>query len=125
MTDYPTEYLADPYPPVSTDKVLRAFPASIQHLMPAPEDIPEDFRHSGDTAWNDLASTMFYKGIPQDSEFHPRPGIDPETAYWHLYCILSSYWPKHEHKEAAVAFLASCWFEKVIFGTEGSEQKWP
>jgi hypothetical protein len=36
--------------------------------------------------------------------------VDGELAIRHLQVIQASFEPKHEHKEAAVAYLASLWF---------------
>jgi hypothetical protein len=48
-----------------------------------------------------------------------KEGVDGNLAFRHLSAIQRSFTPKHEHKEAAVAYLASLWFEDVDYG-EGS-----
>lgn len=95
--------------PIPVSDLEIAFPASIEKLMPKYEDIPKEFKR-GDTKWNKIMSTWFFSGL---KKFDPKPknGIDVKMAIRHLKAILGSYEPKHEHKEAAVAYLMSKWFE--------------
>jgi hypothetical protein len=46
-------------------------------------------------------------------KFYPREGVDPEKAFRAIKATLGSFAPKHQHKEAAVAYMLSCWFAKV------------
>lgn len=104
--------LQKPYLPRPTSTALRAFPATVSDLMPAWDEIPEEFRE--DTSpWCELARRWFFKGLPSTVQFHADEGIDAETAFYHLHCIMGSFEPKHEHKMAAVAYLCSVWFTKV------------
>ncbi len=97
--------------PQEVDDLLMAFPAGIMHLMPKMEDIPDEFKH-GHTKWNKFFSDMFFSGL-DSMEFGRKEGIDPELAWRHIQCITGSFEPKHQHKEAAVAYLLSLWFEDV------------
>lgn len=99
--------------PQEIDRVRMAFPASVADLMPAWDDIPEEFRRLNARPWSDITSEWFFRGLPGNVEFYPTDGIDPAKAIRHLKAILGSFEPKHEHKEAAVAYLMSQWFEKV------------
>ena len=83
----------------------------IKHLPPMKE-IPEEF-HRGRTKWNDLFGRWFYSGLPGTTEFYPKEGVDPQKAIRAVQAIMCSFEPKHEHKEAGVAFLLSEWFEDV------------
>lgn len=103
--------------PQEIHPVLMAFPASVEHLTPAYEDIPAEFKRHEGTPWNRLVSRWFFQGV-QDVKWDAKPGIDPTMALRHLKCILHSYEPKHEHKEAAVAYLASLWFKRVTVGED-------
>ncbi|TAK93776.1 hypothetical protein EPO05_06940, partial [Patescibacteria group bacterium] len=87
-----------------------AFPASVADLMPAYDDIPEDFRRNRGEArpWIRFQQDWFFRGLP-GAVFTPKDGIDKATAMRHLAVIQGSFEPKHEHKEAAVAYLASLW----------------
>jgi hypothetical protein len=98
--------------PQPVDAVLAAFPGSVKHLMPKWDEIPEEFHH-GHTPWNKLQSRWFFTGLPKETVWVPKEGIDKDVALRHLKTIQGSFEPKHEHKEAAVAYLMSLWFESV------------
>jgi hypothetical protein len=86
-----------------------AFPAKVKHLMPKYEEIPEEFKNIYGE-WGAWQAKWFYNGLERMPI--PKPGIDINKAMRHLTAIQRSYEPKHEHKQAAVAYLASKWFEK-------------
>jgi hypothetical protein len=48
-------------------------------------------------------------------EIKPKEGVDVDKALRHIQAIMRSYQPKHEHKEAAVAYLLSQWFDDVTW----------
>jgi len=85
---------------------------NIDHL-PAKEAIPEQFWR-GNTKWNNLTSQWFFKGLdkPTVDKLIPKPNVDKQKALRAIQAILASWQPKHEHKEAGVAFLFSEWFEE-------------
>ena len=89
-----------------------AFPAHVADLMPQHHEIPDQFHDSRNT-WVQFQRKWFFSGLPADTAFTLREGIDGPTAVRHLQAIQRSFEPKHEHKEAAVAYLASLWFESV------------
>lgn len=99
--------------PMEVDPVFAAFPASVRHMMPDYKDIPEEFKR-GRTKWNELVSTWFFRGL-KNAQYKPKEGIDQKKALRHLKCIMGSWEPKHEHKEAAVAYLLSQWFEDITY----------
>lgn len=86
---------------------------SIKHLPPM-KDIPEEFQKYHGTKWNKIMSKWFYGGLPGDTEFIPKEGVDAKKAIAALGAILASFEPKHEHKEAGVAYLMSQWFEDIV-----------
>ena len=91
-----------------------AFPAHALDWMPKWEDIPEEFRNmNSHTEWNEIVCAWFFHGLPEDVRFYPRRGIDAEMAARVVGATLGSFAPKHEHKEAAAAYMLSCWFSKV------------
>lgn len=104
MTDF-----SKPHPVTEIDL---AFPARALELMPAMADIPKV-----DAKWLAFQSDWFAFGLPDDTEMDLQPGIDGNEAMRHLRVIQSSYAPKHEHKVAAVAYLASLWFVDVRYST--------
>ena len=87
--------------PQEITDVLLAFPGRVQHLM-----------HSGqvDPYWRDWQSRWFFEGLKEYPA--PKPGIDLRKAMRHLTAIQRSFEPKHEDKQASVAYLAGLWFEK-------------
>ena len=104
--------LSKPYLPQEVDNLTLAFPASVEDLMPEHNDIPKEFRDwNSRNKWLKFQEHWFFYGLNEDFETYPKAGIDPEKAFRHLKTIQGSYQPKHEHKAAAVAFLASLWFE--------------
>jgi len=86
----------------------------IKRLMPAMSDIPEEFKSGRDNKWREFQSDWFFYGLVKLS-VTAKPGIDKGMAMRHLTAIQSSFAPKHEHKTAAVAYLASLWFTDVKY----------
>src|SRR6185437_15064291 len=91
---------------------------NIKH-MPRYETLPPDFkRHNG----NDFVraiSTWFFKGakgtpdglIIDGMKFTTKAGVDRAKALGAIKAVLGSFEPKHEHKEAACAYMLSEWFD--------------
>lgn len=95
--------------PVPVDDVFLAFPASVVHLlMPAYADIPDEYKRDSHPAV-EFQQKWFFSGLKADEVPKAKPGVDLNTALRHLRCIQGSYEPKHEHKMAAVAYLADKW----------------
>ena len=87
-----------------------AFPARALELMPPADQIP-----AVDRKWLDFQHDWFMNGLPDDCEIDLMPGIDGNEAMRHLRVIQGSYAPKHQHKQAAVAYLASLWFRDIRY----------
>lgn len=98
--------------PTPLSDVDVAFPARVSHLMPPMAAIPDEFRmwNSKPNKWVEFQERWFYEGLKK-VKMAPKEGIDPNVAIRHLKAIQGSFEPKHEHKVAAVAYLASLWFE--------------
>jgi hypothetical protein len=91
-----------------------AFPAHALDWMPAWDEIPDEFKNMNrETEWNEIVSQWFFSGLPEKVKFIPRDGVDPEKAFRAVQATLGSFAPKHQHKEAAAAYMLSCWFKKV------------
>lgn len=74
---------------------------------PPYDAIPEQFRR-GNTAANDAVSSLFFRGGKLDDfGLRLKSGVDPNAFYGALKAMLCSFAPKHEHKEAACAWLVS------------------
>ena len=86
-----------------------AFPANLRELMPAMDEIPSEFRRHNGTPWNRWQAQWFFRGLERFPD--AKDGVDREQALRHLQAIQGSFEPKHEHKEAAVAYLASLWLQ--------------
>ena len=104
--------------PQVIDDAEMAFPANALKRMPTREEIPEEF-WQGHTKWNKLASQWFFSGL-KGAEFTMVDGVDQDLALRHLGSILGRYAPKHENKEAAVAYLMSLWLSDVKYKREES-----
>jgi hypothetical protein len=94
--------------PTEISDVGLVFPGSVLHLMPEYAQIPEEFKRSGNK-WCKWQSDWFYAGLSEMPR--AQEGIDLQKALRHLKAIQGSWEPKHEHKQAAVAYLASQWLE--------------
>lgn len=110
-------------PPEVSDVEI-AFPANVLEWMPEWEAIPDEFKRDSrfpyeldaiaDDDWPMIVYCWLFRGFG-DTElaFHGKDGVDPEKAFRALRAIAGSFAPKHEHKEAAMAYLMDCWLEKV------------
>lgn len=97
--------------PHEVDQLTLAFPANLGALLPATDAIPPDYRNR--RQWESFARKWFAGTLPEGVHMHATEGIDARAAGRHLTAVLRSYEPKHEHKIAGVAWLASRWFDKV------------
>lgn len=95
-------------------------------LMPKYKDIPDEFRRGGAGAnrWLNFQRDWFYGGV-ENLEATPKDGVDPTLAMRHLSAIQRSWQPKHQHKEAAVAYLASLWFDEIKWEMAARKEKKP
>ena len=98
--------------PIEVTDADLAFGGNMKKLMPNYKDIPEEFKY-GNNKWCKITARWFFKGLSEETDFIPKDEIDGKTALRHLMAILKSFEPKHEHKEAAVSFLLSQWFDDV------------
>jgi hypothetical protein len=85
-----------------------AFGGKVNELMPPYSEIPDEFKRSSGV-WPNWQSDWFYSGLKRYPE--PKEGINVHEAMRHLGAIQGSFAPKHEHKQAGVAYLASLWFK--------------
>lgn len=98
------------------DRLDVAF-GNIKH-MPKYDTIPDDFKRFHGNAYVDAVSSWFFGGAKfehnvltiKGKDFHPKPGVDARKALAAIRAVLGSFEPKHEHKEAACAYMLSEWF---------------
>jgi hypothetical protein len=85
---------------------------NIGHLPPY-DTIPDEFRRHGGNAYCKFVSDWFFGSLTEKdiARLGPRDGVDKGKALAAIRCILASWAPAHEHKEAGAAYLLSCWFE--------------
>src|SRR3990167_2714718 len=83
----------------------------LDKLMVPMEQIPEEFRN-GRNPYVELQQRWFYNGL-NGCLLKEKPGVDRKKALAHLATIQGSFQPRHEHKEACVAYLMSEWFDIV------------
>lgn len=99
--------------PIAVSEIDLAFGGDIRRLMPAVIDRKYEDFNSGNQCV-DLISTWFFSGLPKDTVFVPRPGIDKSLALRHITAILRSFAPSHEEKTAACAQLLDLWFADAL-----------
>ena len=103
--------------PQEVDPMAAGFGASrkeLADLLPPMADIPEEFKKWPGTVWNRLQSRWFFKGIDA-RVLQVKFGVDRKLALLHLKAIQGTFDCGHEHKEAAVAWLMSRWFEETEY----------
>lgn len=100
------------YPTQDARDVDLAFGGGALERMPAYKDIPKAFTQMHNP-WCQIASRWFFDGLPKGTVFKPKPGVDTDKALRHIACILRSFEPSHEHKEAGCAFLLAEWFDSI------------
>lgn len=104
--------------------VERAFPAHVLDHIPPMEMIPDHFKseHGGKHTAIEVANLWWMGQLITDDDprpdFHARPTLLAEIAFWHIQCVLNSFQPKHEHKMAGVAFLIDRFFTKIVRGDD-------
>jgi len=82
-------------------------------LLPEYDNIPQEFKN-GNTKWNKLFNDWFFNGIKVIA-YYPKSGINREDAMREIQCIMKSFSPKHEHKEAGIAYMLSEFFDNIEY----------
>lgn len=96
-----------------------AFPARGLELAPPDELIPDTL----DRKWLDFQQDWFMYGLPEDCEIDLQPGVDGNEAMRHLRVVQGCYGLKHQHKQRAVAYLASLWFRDIRYTRPGLHRR--
>jgi len=101
-----------------------AFPVRALEFMPPMEEIPDEFKENAShPAMGLVRRLLFGPTIPGDVQFHAVEGVDSEMVFRQLMVIRGSFAPKHQHKEAAMAYLISLWLKKVVVLVEDGEDE--
>lgn len=98
--------------PINISKPDVVWGGKVNEILPPYNEIPDEFK-SRYGKWNKIFSDWFFKGLPEGTNFIPKPDINKDLAIANIYCVMKSWAPKHEHKEAGVAYLMSLWFEDI------------
>lgn len=103
--------------PREVSDLLIAFPARVMDLMPDRVFCEEALRAMPDRGrqWIEFQRRWFSLGLPKELVVDLHEGVDGEMAFRQLKAIQGSFEPKHEHKEAGVAYLASRWFREIAY----------
>jgi hypothetical protein len=110
---------------VEVTDIDMAFGSVAEEIMPPLQKIPEEFRSMSSparTPYNELFRDWFYSGI-RGLKVVPKPGVNPDKALRMIRCILGSYMPAHEHKEAAVAYMFSEFFDRIEYASLTAPEK--
>lgn len=94
--------------PIQLTDVDVAFGGKAMEILPPYKEIPAEF-HRSQERHNKWASNWFFEGLPEAPK--AKLGVDRDLAIRNLSAALRSFEPKHEHKIAGVAYLASLWLE--------------
>jgi len=97
------------YLPIFVTKADTIFGGRVNEILPPMAEIPKEFR-SMSNPWAEWQAEWFYRGLKRLPV--PKEGIDLAMAINNLAAVQGSFEPKHEHKSAGVAYLASLWFER-------------
>ncbi|HBP6412530.1 TPA: hypothetical protein L6B01_29150 [Pseudomonas aeruginosa] len=98
------------YLPIAVSRTDVVFGGKAMQILPPYSDIPDEFKRGGNE-WTKWQSDWFYGGLKQMPT--AKEGIDLDLAMQNLACAQGSFEPKHEHKAAGVAYLASLWFKHL------------
>lgn len=97
-------YQVTPEQIASITDVEMAF--STQRLLPAGEDIPDEFWRGN--LYTQLAEALFYGQAMPECDIQLNEGIEPEQLNRCVHAHLGSWGPKHEHKIAGVGYMIAC-----------------
>ncbi|MCA1064358.1 hypothetical protein QTG56_22320 (plasmid) [Rossellomorea sp. AcN35-11] len=99
--------------PIYVNDVEIAFGGNMVKLLPTMEEIPSEYKN-GSSKWNKVVGDWFFCGL-KNCKWEAREGVETKDALNHIKAIMSSFDPKHEHKEAGCAYLLSCFFHDVSY----------
>jgi len=83
-------------------------------LLPKRSEVPEEFDYRGGSIWNKLFTDMFFCGL-EELDITPKEGVDVNAALKCVKAHMGSWEPKHEDKEAGVAYMMSILFEDATW----------
>ena len=94
------------------------------NYLPKKTMIPDEFKHyNPKNKWIKITEKWFFNGLPKETEFICKEGLDVNKCIRHIAACLRSFETKHEDKIAGVSYLMSQWFEDIIIPEEIKETK--
>ncbi|ASN68815.1 hypothetical protein 7AX3_73 [uncultured Caudovirales phage] len=96
--------------PIEVTQLDIAFGGKAMKILPAYSSIPSEFKKDSNK-WSQLVSKWFFGGLNKSEWPKAKDGINWNLAMLNIQACLSCFEPKHEHKIAGAAYLASQWFE--------------
>jgi hypothetical protein len=94
--------------PIEVTQLDIAFGGKAMKILPAYNEVPKEFKEH-QNKWNKFISGWFFNGI--DDWPKAKEGVNGKLAILNIRACLADFEPKHEHKIAGAAYLASQWFE--------------
>lgn len=79
---------------------------STEKLLPAWDDIPEDFKRGN--KYTAICDAMFFGGPLPNFDIEMKPGFSDKALNRAVRAHLQSFSPKHEHKIAGVGYMMAC-----------------
>lgn len=97
--------------PADVTGIDMAFGGDMKKLLPAYQDVSKEYGYNSGKWSCRLVCDWFFSGLKSTEGLVPREGINKTKALAHIKSILASFEPKHEHKQAACAYLLDKWFD--------------
>lgn len=120
MAAKPRKKKADFSNPMEVDDVELSLGVKALEIMPAWSAIPAEFKT--ENKFTPLFNAIAFRGAEIKSVGFVKAHVGRtdelvtyRKAMRHLNCIVRSWEPEHEHKEAAFCYLCSLWFKDIKF----------
>jgi len=91
----------------------------IDGIIPKYDEIPKEYKDMCPkdqkiAKMHKFMETWFFCGVG-NVKFIPKEGIDKDKAFRMVSCVIRSWEPSHEHKEAAVTYMLCEFFDDIEF----------
>ncbi|WP_312630989.1 hypothetical protein [Pantoea piersonii] len=96
--------------PIEITRLDIAFGGKAMKILPSYNSTPDEFKQMGNR-WNKFVSQWFFNGLDKSEYPTAKDGVNLNLALLNIKACLVDFEPKHEHKIAGAAYLASQWFK--------------